>query len=302
MKKIFFLLTIGVLCFVNINEVSATSGYLKSSSIKICNGVTYGNHGDGHWHVAIKNDDGRYNATGDPIYSDPCANATNNSNNSSINNSNNQTTVTKSSDNTIKNLKVNNEQIDIKDSMEYKTNEDKAIIVVSLNDTNATAEYEKTKDLVIGNNLILIKITAENGSLKEYNLNIIREKELSNNKNIKIMVNKEEVKFTLYKNDDITISSSEDKVNITYELEDENAKVEIKGNDNLKVGKNEIVITVVAENGDDQDYILNVKKYSQSTEIISSILGIGMLGGISYGIYYFFKKKKLKRNSKFANN
>ncbi len=53
MKKIIFLLTIGVLCFVNINEVSATSGYLKSDSIKTCNGVTYGKHGDGHWHVAI---------------------------------------------------------------------------------------------------------------------------------------------------------------------------------------------------------------------------------------------------------
>lgn len=294
MKKIIFLLTIGVLCFVNINEVSATSGYLKSDSIKTCNGVTYGKHGDGHWHVAIKNDDGRYNASGDPIYSDPCANSTNNNSNNTSNNSNTQTVVSKSSDNTIKMIKINNEQIDINDNMEYKTKQDKVTIEVTLNDAKASAEYVKEKNLVIGNNLIIIKVKAENGNVKEYNLNVIREKELSNNKNVKIMVNNEEVKFTLYKNDNITISSSDDKVNITYELEDENAKVEIKGNKNLKVGKNEIIITVVAENGDKQDYILNVEKYSQSTEIISTILGIGMLGGIGYGIYYFVKKRKKK--------
>lgn len=295
MKKIIFLLTIGVLCFVNINEVSATSGYLKSNSIKTCNGVTYGRHGDGHWHVAIKNDDGRYNASGDPIYSDPCANSTNNNSNNTSNNSNTQKVVSKSSDNTIKMIKINNEQIDINDNMEYKTKQDKATIEVTLNDAKASAEYVKEKNLVIGNNLIIIKVKSENGNVKEYNLNVIREKELSNNKNIKIMVNNEEVKFTLYKNDNITISSSDDKVNITYELEDENAKVEIKGNENLKVGKNEIIITVVAENGDKQDYILNVEKYSQSTEIISTILGIVMLGGIGYGIYYFVKKRKKKQ-------
>lgn len=294
MKKIIFLLTIGVLCFVNINEVNATSGYLKSSSIKTCNGVTYGNHGDGHWHVAIKKDDGRYNASGDPIYSDPCADSTNNNSNNTSNNSNIQTVVSKSSDNTIKMIKINNEQIDINDNMEYKTKQDKATIEVTLNDAKASADYDKGKNLVIGDNLIVIKVKAENGNIKEYNLNVIREKELSNNKNIKIMVNNEEVKFTLYKNDNITISSSDDKVNITYGLEDENAKVEIKGNENLKVGKNEIIITVVAENGDKQDYILNVEKYSQSTEIISAILGIGMLGGIGYGIYYFVKKRKKK--------
>ncbi len=191
-------------------------------------------------------------------------------------------------------IKINNEQIDINDNMEYKTKQDKVTIEVTLNDAKASAEYVKEKNLVIGNNLIIIKVKAENGNVKEYNLNVIREKELSNNKNIKIMVNNEEVKFTLYKNDNITISSSDDKVNITYELEDENAKVEIKGNENLKVGKNEIIITVVAENGDKQDYILNVEKYSQSTEIISTILGIGMLGGIGYGIYYFVKKRKKK--------
>lgn len=285
MKKVIFILTIAILCFVNITEVTATSGYLKSGSIKTCNGITYGSHGDGHWHVAVKNDDGRYNASGNPIYSDPCANSTKN---------NSDDTSSKGFDNTIKMIKVNNEQIDINDNMNYRTQTEMVIIEVVTNDINASIEYDKKKILAVGDNLIIIKVKAENGNLKEYNLNINREKKLSDNKNIKIMVDKEEVNFILYKKDYITVSSNDEKVNITYELEDKNAKVEIKGNENLKEGNNEIIITVIAENGDKQDYTLIVKKYSQSTEIISSILTIGVFIGSGYGIYNFIKKKKGK--------
>lgn len=54
----------------------ATSGRLQKDSIKTCpNGVVYGKHGDGHWHVATRNSDGSYNASGSPLASDPCPNA-----------------------------------------------------------------------------------------------------------------------------------------------------------------------------------------------------------------------------------
>lgn len=275
---------------MNINKVNATSGYLKKSSIKTCNGVTYGKHGDGHWHVAVKNGDGRYNASGDAIYSNPCGNNTSATSNKTYK----KQVVSKSSNNTIKAIIVNDEKIDVKDHMDYKTKKDTATIEVILNDAKASVEYDKEKELTIGNNTIIIKVKAENGNLKEYNLNIVREKILSSNKNIKIMLNKEEIQFVLFKKSDITVSSSTEKVDITYELEDLTAKVEIKGNDNLKEGNNEIVITVTAENGDKQDYTLIVIKNSQASDIVSTVIGLGGAGGIGYAIYNF-KKEKIKK-------
>ena len=291
MKKIIlFMLMVSVIYFGNLTIVYATSGYLRSKSIKICNGVTYGQHSsDNHWHVAIKNSDGKYNASGDPIYNDPCANNTDDSSNNETVNASNSS---KSSDATIKSITVNNNNIEVSDSMSDTTTEENSNIKVVLNNISASAQYNNDIELVIGDNLQTIKVIAENGNTKEYKLNIIREKELSNNKNIKIFVDNKEIKFTLYKNEELSISSKASKVNITYELEDDKASVEISGNENLKVGKNEIVITAIAENGDKQEYTLIVEKSSIATEIISSIVGITMLGGFCYLIYILIKKKK----------
>lgn len=309
MKKIFMVI-ICIFALGNLTNVKATPGYLKQSSIKTCNGVLYGSHGDGHWHVATKNEDGRYNAVGNPIYIDPCNNNTttnngsnnntttnNDSNNSATNNniSNNDNQVKepiiiKSTDNTIKSIKVNNDNIDVNDNMKYSTIKTIATIEIILNNENAKAEYKTENDLTIGNNSIEINVKAEDGSIKKYNLNITREKELSTNKKIKIMVNNKEIKFTEYKNEDIMISSSEEKVNITYELEEKNAKVEVKGNENLKVGKNNIIITVISENGESQDYTLIVKKSNKTEDIIAGIITLIFLGGIGFGIFCLLKK------------
>lgn len=299
MKKIFMVI-ICVIALGNLTNVKATPGYLKQSSIKTCNGVLYGSHGDGHWHVATKNEDGRYNAEGNPIYIDPCNNnatTNNDSNNSATNNniSNNDNQVKepiiiKSTDNTIKSIKVNNDNIDVNDNMKYSTIKAIATIEIILNNANAKAEYKTENDLTIGNNSIEINVKAEDGSIKKYNLNITREKELSTNKKIKIMVNNKEIKFTEYKNEDIMISSSEEKVNITYELEEKNAKVEVKGNENLKVGNNNIIITVISENGESQDYTLIVKKSNKTEDIIAGIITLIFLGGIGFGILYLIKK------------
>jgi len=54
-------------------EINATSGKLKSASICTgSDGVTYGNHGDGHWHVAVKHDSGWYPQGSSLGYDNPC--------------------------------------------------------------------------------------------------------------------------------------------------------------------------------------------------------------------------------------
>lgn len=200
----------------------------------------------------------------------------------------------KSSDASLKKVTINDENINISDSMSYLTTEENVHIYAAANDTKATTDYDYNVDLAIGDNDIVIKVTAENGDIKEYKINIVREKVLSNNKNIKIRIKDEEVVFNSFESKIFYLNNSENKIDIKYELEDKNAKAEIIGNENLKVGKNKVIVRVTAENGEKQDYIINVERSSVAEEVVSGIIGIGFFAGIGYLTYYFIKKFKKK--------
>ena len=242
-------------------------------------------------------------------------------NSSSSSSSNNKTTtskIVKSSDTSLKKITVDEEDITIANDMAYTTTKDSVVILVVANDSKATLDYEKNPDLTIGENVINIKVTAENGNVKNYKLSITREKILSANKNIKIFVDGKEVTFNLFRSDIINISNDKENIDITYELEDSNANAEIMGNENLQVGHNEIIVRVTAENGETQDYILIVEKEDLKKEedkkendevqqenqvqydsqndddasvIAPALLSTGLLGGSSYLIYKKIKKK-----------
>lgn len=71
-KPLILICVLGLVSTKGAIQIEATSGKLKSGSIKTCNGVTYGNHGDGHWHRAVRHDSGYYPQGGNLGYSDPC--------------------------------------------------------------------------------------------------------------------------------------------------------------------------------------------------------------------------------------
>lgn len=51
---------------------NSTQGRVRSSSICTVNGVTYGQHGDGHWHRVVKKE-GRWYAVGNSLgKNNPC--------------------------------------------------------------------------------------------------------------------------------------------------------------------------------------------------------------------------------------
>ena len=107
MKKILFIVLIGVLFSFNVCDVSATPGQLRKSSIVTCNGKTYGSHSNEygiHWHEAEKNGD-RYYATGDEISTNPCENVQNdsNANNDNTNNGVQDNTQSSSSNENVQN-------------------------------------------------------------------------------------------------------------------------------------------------------------------------------------------------------
>lgn len=323
----------------NLN-VNASSGRLKNDSIKTCNGITYGQHSsDNHWHVASKNSDGSYSATGNSIYSDPCEYSDNSlsndptndtkidSNTSTNNNQNNSTPSSdssntsnsknsnnindnndinfspnkkeenepikqekiKSNDNTLKVIIIDGKEVDISENINYSTTKEKVNIEVTPNDTKATYEIKNNTTLSIGENKININVTAEDGTTKTYNININREIVLSKETGINIVINGEKVKFDNYKST-IYILSSTQTITFDYSPKDKNAKVEINEISKLKYGDNIIKIKVIAEDSSEQQYEINIHKYTQIEETISNIAVFGIFGVIIFGIYYIIKK------------
>lgn len=253
MKKFGYIFLALIVSFLSINLVKADEGVVYSP--RECFGVTYGIHNN-HWHQAIEQN-GQYVATGDPIYTYPCS---------------------PSNDPTLKTLTVNGNNITVSDKMEFTTYDETANIVATPNYLGANIKYENNKQLEIGNNIITITITSAGGLTKTYELNIIRQKVLSTNNNIKkITIDGKEYKFKDNTIKDLFITSNKKTLNIKITLEDETAKITIKGNDNLKAGDNTITIISKAESGNTQEYYINYHKSFVLSDIIGTIIGILIL-------------------------
>ena len=157
----------------------------------------------------------------------------------------------------------------------YDTKE--VILSGSLEDTLSTVDglykYELSEDKATA----IITVTAEDGSTKVYTVYIIKEKPpvvptpvvyyySSNNylktleaKGYEIKFDRDTLEYELSVNNDVK------SLDITAIAEDSRSRVEITGNENFKTGKNTVVITVKAENGDVKEYKLIVTRKSNTT-------------------------------------
>lgn len=198
-----------------------------------------------------------------------------------------------SNDATLNNIKVNGKNIEISDEMNFSTTESEATIEAISNNENARISYDEKYKLNIGDNRIVIKVEAEDGKTnKEYILNIKRELVLSDDTGITVFINEEKVNFNNYKSDVVYISSDISEINIKYELSDENAKIDLDYEKNIEVGDKTIKFKVIAESGKEQEYTINIHRYSKTEDIIYTILAFALIGGIGFGIYKLFKKIK----------
>lgn len=89
----------------------------------------------------------------------------------------------------------------------------------------------------------------------------------------------------------IDVSSDTKNLNYKYKLEDENSKVVVDGDKDLKFGENHIAKTL-AEAGTEVKYELKVNKYTKTDEALSSGLGFATMGCAGYGAYCFAKKRQ----------
>lgn len=178
----------------------------------------------------------------------------------------------RSSNNYLKSLNVSAGDFKFdKKSLNYSfsvPNETTSLVVVAVaEDSKSKIDGAKTYDLKEGLNKITVTVTAENGSVRKYTLQVTRiVKEIKrevNNKLESLDIENYQISFdpenTIY---NVTIDN-ETKLNINYKVQDETSSVVINGNDNLKNGST-IKLTVTGVDGSTKDYIINISKNEET--------------------------------------
>lgn len=183
------------------------------------------------------------------------------------------------------------------DVTEYNLKVDENVDVLQVEaepeDENAEVEVTGNDNLLMGTNKIEIKVTAEDETVKTYIINVTKGEEP------KIQLNKLEVvgytltpefasnvyEYTLTIND-VNVKSLE--INTTSN--EENAKIEVLGNEDLKLGKNIITILVESEDSEVSTYQIVVNIEEKAQEVAAQIIpGIDdndlfLYGGIAIGV------------------
>ena len=139
--------------------------------------------------------------------------------------------------------------------------------------TNATVNITGNKNLVNGLNKIQIEVISEDQSQKNiYTINVTKtnDAELANT-NLETLAIENVLLYPVFDNIETKysaeISKQIEKLNILAIPENEKAKVEISGNENLKEGENTITIIVTASNGyTKKEFIISVYKRNSEEE------------------------------------
>lgn len=194
--------------------------------------------------------------------------------------------VTKSDDATLKSLEVAGQTINpafdannLNYTLIVDNNVENLDVNAIANDSKATVAISGNKGLKVGVNAITITVTAEDGTVKNYIINVTR-KDVSNTttKAVKssnnylsnlLLANGElNPKFNKYElTYNIKVPKNVDKLDLKAYAEDSKSKVEILNNEELKIGNNSVLIKVTAEDGSVRIYTLNVTKYDLEAHV-----------------------------------
>lgn len=195
-------------------------------------------------------------------------------------NNNNNNTSKKDSNTYLSYLELSEEGMTpsfVKTKTSYSITVGMDVNEISINaDTESDSSYyyvEGNKDLVEGDNNIRVVVVAENGSTRTYNIIVTKTSDpIKADAYLENLII-EDIRFTPEFQSEVLeydlgkIEFNIDKLNILTFTKNENAKVEIIGNENLKVGENEIKIIVTAEDGvTKKEYKLKVTKNEETID------------------------------------
>ena len=169
--------------------------------------------------------------------------------------------VEKSSDNSIREIKIDGNSVQVSDSMNINLSEKVMNVDVALNDYKANAYYIRYFSLKNGINNYSIKVVAENGAVRYYTITI-NNKLLSSDKRFKIYYNDKKLKINDKKKtiEVISVPNRVKRAKLKIVLNDSKAKSKIKGNKSLAVGNNKIKIIIIAEDKSKNTYELIIKR------------------------------------------
>ena len=204
----------------------------------------------------------------------------------------------KSSDSTLKEIKLSEGKIDFKtDVLEYKINVEYDVNTFKIDalPTDGKSKVNITGDekLKVGENTFTITVEAENGKTTTYIVKVTRKEEgykLSTNNYIKSLTIKNHSIDFDKKTYKYTIKTKEKKLDISVTLDDRKSEYKISGNKNLKNGS-KVLIKVIAEDGSNRTYTLNIKK-SNNALIITLIIVITIITGGAITFILLKRKKK----------
>ena len=188
-----------------------------------------------------------------------------------------------SGNNSLKELYVNNERINIHNnefSYTYtiENNISKVDIKATSYDDDAKIEIDDSSNLKVGDNELGIYVTAQNGDVVRYTLYVTRRPLLSNDKTLaNLTVSGYSLPFDKDTNYyDLRIKNNEESLSIIATPNDEKAKVTIEGNENL-VNGSIIKIMVQAEDKEIGRYFINIEKKNNNSLLWIMILSIILL-------------------------
>ena len=172
---------------------------------------------------------------------------------------------------------------------------------VNTNSKKAKVSHEQ-KELVMGENEIIIKVTAEDGTEKEYKLVVKRVEGPGTAIFVELAIGTYDIEFDNYKAS-ILLTKGETLNGISYKLSDENAIVKLYLNDkevdDIKNLKGDNILTLVTTDGDNNKltYEVEINEMGLFGTIIFYIFIIVILVGPIAGCVFVFKfiKKKIKK-------
>lgn len=197
---------------------------------------------------------------------------------SSTTKSTTSTTTKKSNNANLSSVKISNLDFEFKkDTLEYELIVDNSIESINI---ETTAEHNKAKvegigeyQLNVGNNIIKLEVTAEDGSKKTYTIKIKRKDNNANLSNLII----ENINFTFSRDVfeyEIEVAGEIESIKVEGTLESEFATIEGLGEYPLQEEETIINLIVTAEDETQNTYILKIKKEPQIEETTKKKINI----------------------------
>ena len=197
--------------------------------------------------------------------------------------------VAKSDNNYLSSLKLDPGKITFnKNTTTYQMAVDHSAPSISIQaeaeDAKARVDGAGNKSLQVGNNSFEIIVTAEDGSKRNYRIDVLRRNkeeeaspETKSDNNYLTSLELSQGNLSFNKNIQtyhLTVDYDISMINVGATREDPKANVQGLGNKNLEVGDNRFTITVTAEDGSLNHYILNITRKEESADPDTETVGI----------------------------